>query len=394
MSSSRSWWWSFCLCMAAAFAPACSQPAATPEPDGALPPVTDASVPGSDSAVPLPPDAANTSTCTERIQQAAHAIGAALAEAAEPDAGILTNPDFSVLLETSTGVTFMYSHGASTPNTAYESASTSKWVSAAVILDLVDQGVLTLDTKAKDLLPFWTEDQVTLRHLLSFTSGFEEEPLCINLPNADFESCVKTIFEGNVGKVVPGSRFHYASTHLQIAGLMAVKAKQAASWTEVFKDFKQRTGLFWKSVYDLPSATNPRLAGGMHWLGTEYLAFLRALHFGNLLSAGSREQLFANQLEGITVEYSPSWALGEDWSYGLGNWLECPTAKGKGTFDCGAGHRNSSPGAYGAYPFIDFDHHYFGIVARQGELGTFPEGVQLFRAAQPYVEEWASLSCE
>ena len=48
-------------------------------------------------------------------------------------------------------------------------------------------------------------------------------------------------------------------------------------------------------------------------------------------------------------------AFNQDWSYGFGNWLECPTAMGANTFDCGSGHRNSSPGAYGAYPFIDFD---------------------------------------
>ena len=37
------------------------------------------------------------------------------------------------------------------------------------------------------------------------------------------------------------------------------------------------------------------------------------------------------------------------------------------------------PGAYGAYPFVDFDLDYFGIVARQGALRTFPEGSSLFR---------------
>jgi hypothetical protein len=36
-------------------------------------------------------------------------------------------------------------------------------------------------------------------------------------------------------------------------------------------------------------------------------------------------------------------ATGED-----GNWLECASALGKNSFDCGPEHRNSSPGAYGA----------------------------------------------
>src|SRR6185295_17892734 len=109
----------------------------------------------------------------------------------------------------------------STAATVYESASTSKLIAAVVILDLVDQGLLTLDTKAHDLLPFWKETTVTLRHLLSFTSGFHDEPACINVAGADFETCVQTIYTKN-SAVAPaaGTQFYYASTHLQIAGLL------------------------------------------------------------------------------------------------------------------------------------------------------------------------------
>jgi hypothetical protein len=56
-------------------------------------------------------------------------------------------------------------------------------------------------------------------------------------------------------------------------------------------------------------------------------------------------------------------------------------------------HRNSSPGAYGAYPFVDFDDQYFGIVARQGGLHTYPEGVHIFRSVQPLVSRWAKKDC-
>ena len=95
-----------------------------------------------------------------------------------------------------------------------------------------------------------------------------------------------------------------------------------------------------------------------------------------------------------TVAYSPAIeSLGEDWSYGLGNWLECAEATGGTAFDCGSGHRNSSPGAYGSYPFLDFDHRYFGILARQGSVGTFPEGVAIFRAVEALAVKWAANDC-
>jgi len=316
-------------------------------------------------------------------------------DAAAVDTTITTNPDLTLLLEADDGRRFTHSHGASTPTTSYESASTSKLVSAVVILDLVDEGVLSLESTAHDLIPFWTaETAVTLRDLLSFRSGFNDDPPCINRPAADFEGCVEVMYDDNVGAgIASGTQFYYSSTHLQIAGLMAMKAT-GKTWSEIFDAWKAKTGLFPTGVYDLPSMTNPRLAGGMHWTGDEYLALLRALYKGTVLTTALRGELLANQRGSATVASSPVVAaVDEDWAYGLGNWLECPTARGAGTFDCGAGHRNSSPGAYGAYPFLDFDHHYVGVLARQGTLGTFRDGLAIFRAVQDLASRWADNRC-
>jgi CubicO group peptidase (beta-lactamase class C family) len=342
------------------------------------------------------PDASGADGAAGELCADVEARMRATLDAAATNPAITTVADFTVLFEAADGRRFTHSHGSSTPTTRNESASTSKWVTAAVLLDLVDRGELTFATTAHDQITFWQETTVTLRDLLSFTSGFSDEPLCINGPNADFATCVQTIYNNNAATAAPaGSEFHYASTHMQVAGLMAINATGLASWTAVFDAWRTRTQLFATGAYDLPSATNPRLAGGMHWTGEEYLQFLRALYHGTLLSPASREAMLANQRGTATVGYSPTipGALGEDWSYGLGNWLECSTAKTVGSFDCGAGHRNSSPGAYGAYPFIDFDHSYFGILARQGGIGTYPEGIRLFRTVEADAAIWADHRC-
>jgi CubicO group peptidase (beta-lactamase class C family) len=314
---------------------------------------------------------------------------------ASQDPNIVGTPDFTIVLETEDGRSYAHSHGDASPTTIYESASTSKLVTAVIILDLVEQGVLGLDTKAHDLLPFWTETTVTLRHLLAFTSGFYDDPLCSNSGAADFETCVETIYTNNAPTApAAGTVYQYAGSHLQVAGLMAMKAKGVATWNELFDAWKAKTGLFPTATYDLPSATNPRLAGGMHWTATEYLGFLKALYKGQILLPATREALFANQRGSATLTGSPAWdRVQEDWSYGLGNWLECPTATTLGGFDCGAGHRNSSPGSYGSYPFLDFDHHYVGILARMGDRGRGFEGVLLFRSAGEEIATWADGGC-
>ncbi len=60
-------------------------------------------------------------------------------------------------------------------------ASLSKWPAAVMISGLVNAGIMSYDDKANKYLDFWAKDpkdvrsQVTLRHLLSFTSGFTKD---------------------------------------------------------------------------------------------------------------------------------------------------------------------------------------------------------------------------
>lgn len=309
---------------------------------------------------------------------------------------VSTDTDFSLMVERRDGRVFSYNRGSSTMDTLYESASTSKLVSAVIILRLVDQGVLDLTDKPQKYITSWplsSSDSLynmNLAQLLSFTSGLETEPLCLNAGFSDFESCVNNIATTNSGNgIIPGKAFYYSSNHLQVAGLMAIKAKAVSSWQTLFSNFKTETGLFPTSTYDLPSLTNPRLAGGMHWKGREYFDFLRALSKGALLSSSMQAQLITDQTSSAAMSYSPAMAaLGEDWHYGFGVWHECQST----TYNCTPGTRLSSPGAYGAYPFWDRQRNYFGMIARQGALGTFRNGAALERSIRTVLNDWSACS--
>ena len=324
-----------------------------------------------------------------------------LMERAELEADLATSlddwdrdADFTLLLEEGQGHTFMHTVGDSDPDALYRSASTSKWVTAVVILDLVAQGLMSLDDHPQSFLPWWptsgNQSLITLTHLLSFTSGLDQEPLCINLPGADPASCVRTIQEINSTSLPPGEAFHYGSAHMQVAGLMAIRASGANDWSEVFETFQTRTGLFATAAYDLPSPENPRLAGGMQWNAVEYMAFLDALTDGTVLTEPLRREMVVDRLFGVRIDYSPvTEGLGSEWHYGLGLWLECDGT----TISCTQDPILSSAGAYGAYPFIDREGGYFGIVAREGRLGSFDEGYRMIAALRPHLSAWAAADC-
>ena len=305
---------------------------------------------------------------------------------------IATSVDFTLYVKSGNGSTFLHSTGSSSESVAYQSASTSKLVSAVVILSLVSDGVLSLEDNPQKYIATWPStgnlSLIKLKHLLNFTSGLTKEALCINLPGADFEDCANTIATKNNASPTPGSTFYYNSAHLQIAGLMAIKASGNTGWSDVFTQFQAKTGLLLNARYDLPSESNPRLAGGMHWNASDYLAFLDALYKRTILNDALIDQLFADQIAGASIGLSPAIdGLGEDWHYAYGNWLECRAS----TYNCSQVTRVSSPGSYGAYPFIDFENNYFGILARQGALGTFPEGIAIFRSVSDKLASWAAL---
>jgi len=305
---------------------------------------------------------------------------------------VSTDADFTLLIKAPNGRVYSHSVGTSSTTTVYESASTSKMVTAAVILSLVNDGVLTLDDNPQNFIGSWPTtgnlSQIKLRHLLSFTSGLNTAPLCINNPFTTMAACVDQIAADNAGALTPGTEFYYGSAHMQVAGLMAINAVGAANWGEVFANFKADTGLFSNSVYDLPSLQNPRLAGGMHWIATDYLEFLQALHEGTILSPTLISQMTSDQINGTTIGLTPIDIPGENWHYGFGGWIECHNV----VFNCTTTTKYSSPGAYGAYPFVDFDHDYFGILARQGNLGTGSNGYEVFFEVESQLQQWAALN--
>lgn len=308
--------------------------------------------------------------------------------------------DFSFAVERKDGRRYIFTRGNSTLQSSYESKSTSKLVSSVIILRLVEQGHLNLSDRPQDHINSWPIERndslynMTLAQLLSLTSGLTNAPSCLNSGNTGFENCVSDIARANAGNgIIPGEAFFYSDTHLQVAGLMAIEARDAANWQAVFNEFRSETGLFPMSEYDFPSSSNPALAGGMHVTGEDYLDFLKALKDGLLLNEASMGLLLTDHTASVPIVYSPIFsgigggeALGENWHYGFGLWHECQSD----TFNCTAGTRVSSPGALGSYPFWDRSKGYTGIVARAGEFGTLPSGIEIERTVRSSVEKWAA----
>jgi len=296
--------------------------------------------------------------------------------------------DFSdgltVEIATPKGVVYSHSCGGFS-NTAYiEIMSAAKWVSATVLLRLVDQGVLSLDEKMSRVLKdrdghYWSGDMgdITMRRLLSMTSGISGEDLNLlkrsDLPSISLEEAVYRIYDSQhdaLSTRSPGSYFFYGSTHFRIAARYA-EVKTGKSWDQIYSE-QLRVPMGWspRSVY-ANRTTNPDPAYGLVMTGKEYMQFL-LLQLRGGLNGTTRllsESILAEQrtdqfLDTTSILFSPYALMGKTYHYGLGVWIDSPDTDPGVIAD-----QVSSAGVYGWIPWINYESKYAAVIMTQQVLG-------------------------
>lgn len=257
---------------------------------------------------------------------------------------------------------FEQMYGDFSPDQRVPIASASKLVSGVVIFRLMDEGYLNLDSSAAEVLG-WTGDEgaVTLRQLLSFTSGLPPENRCTYQSTVTLADCVVTISQAGLD-AAPGTRFDYGSVHLAVAGRMA-EVVTGQSWNNLFaSQLRDPLGLPADIVYYAnplkgTGTDNPLLAGGLQMSMNEYehilhFVFDKGVWQGSALMApGIFDTQTIDPYPDAVVGKSPGSSL----RYGLTAWLECTTPQ----TGCAA---ISSPGAFGFTPWLDRATGYYAIL--------------------------------
>jgi CubicO group peptidase (beta-lactamase class C family) len=115
------------------------------------------------------------------------------------------------------------------PDMAFPIGSVSKQFTASLILLLARDGKLALDDKVSRFLPGLPHAQeVTLRQLLSHTSGYEdyapEDYSTPGMTRATTPQAMAEVWASKPLDFVPGTQWQYSNTGYTIAGLVAEKA--------------------------------------------------------------------------------------------------------------------------------------------------------------------------
>ncbi len=332
---------------------------------------------GSDPA-PVPP--------TDRFSEVDATARAAYEEQGIPGMGL-------AIYDRSGTLVFQQMYGDFNADRRVAIASASKMVAGVVIFRLIDAGYLSLDSTTAEVLG-WSGDKgaITLRHLLSFTSGLSPEHLCTLQINMDLADCVAVI-EQQSAVAAPGTLFEYGSTHLHVAARMA-EVQVGAAWNDIFRaQLANPLSLTGLEFYTYPrqgeGTTNPLIAGGMRASMNEYARILRFV-FDQGVWQGTAlldPQLFDLQTRepypDAVVGNTPRQQLTDSSHYGLTAWLECATP------DEGC-EQLSSPGAFGFTPWLDRDAGYFAILGMEldrSDSGVVGFAVDLKQALAPLIVE-------
>ena len=267
-------------------------------------------------------------------------------------------------VEQDDAVIFERAYGGYTAADAVPSASATKLLSTLVILTLVRDGFLTLDTPAGSLIPGWPKDKaaITLRMLLAQTSGLPARSDCLENRNTTLAACTQEISK-LVLRAAPGKAFVDGGSGFQVAGRMAELAS-GKPWALLIQTRLmdplglQKTGF--------GRTDNPRIAGGAQASAAEYARALRQLLPGanpDLLGPTLREAVIADQSGGVPLMQS---------AFGLAPGRESLRA-GFGVYRDRVGSDGGAlevvaQGVYGFTGWVDTERRVVGVLVVHGKV--------------------------
>lgn len=273
-------------------------------------------------------------------------------------------------------------------------ASCSKWLTAALVMQFVDEGKISLDDKVVKYIPEFDKyfkGYITIRHCLSHMTGIDDEggllkKLAQRKKFATLEEEVNAFAARDI-RANTGTDFWYGNIGLNIAGrVLEVVSKRKF-------DVLIRTKLLYplgmrKTTFTNVDGGPVNPSGGAKSTAEDYMKFLvMLLNKGKyngvqILSENSVNEMMKVQNKPEQIKYAPKSAAG--FNYTSGSWA-IEEKNGVAT-------ALASPGLFGTWPMIDYCRGYAYLVFVKNLLGE--ERADAHLQIKKVIDEQLSSSCK
>ena len=302
--------------------------------------------------------------------------------------------NFSLLVYRDGKIIYDKSIGEFTPKTQVPIASSSKWLTAALVMVLVDEGKLSLDDKVSKFLPIfnkYSRGYITIRQCLSHLTGIESEPIKLSnlIKRNKYNSLEEEVEEFATKKEIianPGLEFRYSNIGLNIAGRI-IEIVSRRGFEQVMQEKILRPLQMRNTSFSSFNAVNP--SGGAVSTANDYMNFLvmilnKGMYNGKrILSEASIEMMQTAQTTSPMIKYTPNVALG--YNYGFGEWIQETDENGQSTIV-------SSPGLFGTWPLIDKCRNYASIIVTKELLNE--EKREAFMLVKNLIDQQIIANCK
>ncbi len=210
--------------------------------------------------------AAGWPAAAETPSEKAAALLDGLIQTNDPGLAVLVAQDGKILFENGYGLADRAHDVPVIPQTTFRIGSMTKQFTASAILKLQEEGKLSVNDKLSKYIPdFPRGDEVTLRHLLTHTSGihsYTEIPGFLNrVTNATTTAAIIESMKKDPYDFDPGAKWRYDNSGYVLLGYIVEKVSGQSYGDFLRENFFQPLGMTNTGVYRAESGSAARGAG-------------------------------------------------------------------------------------------------------------------------------------
>lgn len=250
--------------------------------------------------------------------------------------------------------------------------TSSKWLTAALVMIFVDEGKLDLDDPVTKYVPVfgkYMKGYITIRHCLSQTTGLNPDATGIAkfTQKSKFNTLEEEMEFFAAKKIIvdnPGLAFSDGSVGMNIIGrvieVITKKTFDRVAQEKLFRPLGMRTASFYDEGGQAPNPSSGATCSAFDYLNFLNMIMNKGIFNGKqVLSESSVNYILEQQFTEARVYNNPD--LTKGWKYAAGCWIE---------EDNGSTWSNiySGASAQGTWPWIDLKRKYAAIVLPSSPL--------------------------